>query len=371
MTRILYVITKATMGGAQRYVLDLACAARERGFDVALAYGEPGLLAERAAALGIRTIRARGLQRDVGFFAELTAFIALVRLFQNERPDIVHLNSSKAGAVGALAARIARVPRIVFTAHGWAFHESRPAWQKLLFRIASGSIVLFSDTVLCVSNATRRAIAWIPFSHRKLIVVHNGISCPPLLPRETARAAIAPRAVGRYWIGMASELHPTKRVEDAIRAMKIIAAARPDALLVVLGEGQEREKLVRLIGDLGLRERVALVGFKPDAAMLMSAFDLFLHSSQSEAFAYALLEAGCASLPVVATRAGGIPEIIPDDDHGILVPPHTPEALAAAVLALMDDPRRAHELAARLHARVTTEFTMARMRDATLAAYAR
>ena len=101
----------------------------------------------------------------------------------------------------------------------------------------------------------------------------------------------------------------------------------------------------------------------------MKAFDLFVHTSQSEALGYAILEAGCASLPVVATRIGGIPEIIADDDHGLLVPPREPAALAAAMESLMQDPVQAAELGARLHARVLTSFSKDRMIKTTLAHY--
>ncbi len=368
-TRILYVITKSSWGGAQRYVYDLATATKKEGYDVAVAYGEEGELALKLATAGVRTIRTSNLQRDMGLFTELRAFFSLIKLFRTERPNVVHLNSSKAGILGVLAARIAGVQKIIFTAHGWAFNEMRPWWQKVIIYKLAWLTVLLSHQTICVSSAVLRDVRWMPFVRRTCIVIHNGIECCEMLSRDVARAELAPHSVGKYWIGMISELHPTKRVDDALRAMKIIAEKHPEAILVVIGEGQERQKLEDLIRELKMRDHVFLAGFKRDAASLLPAFDLFVHAAQSEALAYVLLEAGCASLPVVATRVGGIPEIIPDDDHGLLVPSHNPEALAVAIDSLINNPLLAHELGARLHARVLHDFSLDKMLETTIEIY--
>ena len=130
-TRILYLITKANWGGAQRYVYDLATAAKTQGYDVSVAYGEEGPLAPRLRASGIPAERIRGLARDIGWLREARAFFSLLRLLRRERPEVIHINSSKAGILGCLAARFTGVPRIIFTAHGWAFNEARPLRQRI------------------------------------------------------------------------------------------------------------------------------------------------------------------------------------------------------------------------------------------------
>ncbi len=367
--KILYVITKGTWGGAQRYVYDLAVAAQDAAHEVVVAYGESGELAGRLHGARIRTAPVRGLSRDVGVLREFFAFFGLLRLFRRERPDIVHINSSKAGVLGCIAARCALVPHIVFTAHGWAFNEMRPWWQRVVFYLASGTIVLFSHETICVSEAAKRDIAGFPFLRSKLIVIHLGIDCAARRTREEARAELAPHTVGRYWVGMISELHPTKRIADAICAFEMFVKTHPEAILVVIGAGQERERLESLVHDLHMHDHVSLAGSRENAAALLGAFDLFIHTARSEALGYAVLEAGCASLPVVATRVGGIPEIIIDEDHGSLIPREDPAALAAAMESLMQDPRRAAELGARLHARITTVFSKERMISKTLALY--
>lgn len=369
MSKILYVITKASWGGAQVYVHDLAIATKERGHDVAVAYGTPGELVARLDSHGVRTIEVPGLSRDVRARSDAGAFGALFTCIRNERPDVIHVNSAKAAGLGAFAARIARVPHIIFTAHGWAFNEERPAWQKLLIRFFSGLTVYLSHKTICVSHAVRRDIAWLPFSTSKAEVVHNGITCAPLLPRDEAQEKLAPGMHDRVWIGMLSELHPTKRIVDAIFAVRTIVQTHPNALLVILGEGEERSRLEQTIQTLGLAEHVRLAGFVPNGPSYLQAFDVFLHTSASEALGYAVLEAGCASLPTVATRVGGIPEIITDGESGLLVPPREPHKLAEALLKVLDDAPLREKLGAALNSTVTSKFSKQIMIDRTLGVY--
>jgi len=213
-TRILYVITKANWGGAQRYVYDLAVAARDAGHEVAVAYGEAGILSTNLTGAGIRTILVPELGRDVSLSKDLIVYRKLKNLFKHENPDVVHINSAKAGGLGALAARTAGIKKIIFTAHGWAFNEARPLWQKILIWKLSGLTVLLSDKTICVSEAVKRDIQYFPFIRRKLVVIKNGIACTTQMSRDEARQTILPGHQNNYRIGMVSELHVTKRVSD-------------------------------------------------------------------------------------------------------------------------------------------------------------
>jgi glycosyltransferase involved in cell wall biosynthesis len=365
--KILYVITKASWGGAQKYVCELASAAKTAGHEVVIAYGEGGELVGQMQALGIRTVALGGLGRDVGVMRDWQAFGALRSVLSREEPDVIHLNSSKAGALGALAARLARVPRIIFTAHGWAFNEARPWWQKvIIYKIVWVTIAL-SHTTICVSEAVRRDVAWMPLVKKKLVVVYNGVHEPAYKTKEEARSVLWPGHGEGTWVGMLSELHPTKRVEDAIEAMRQVSGAN----LVVLGEGEEREKLEALIKAYGLEERVHFTGFIAGGASYLKAFDIFLHTSRTEALAYALIEAGLAGLPVVATNVGGLPEIVEDGTTGILVPAYSPAKVSEALTALMREPAHANTLGEALRAFCKERFNPERMCEATLALYTR
>lgn len=370
-TKILYVITKANWGGAQRYVYDLAVAAKEAGNDVAVAVGGTGILTEMLQQAAIRVIDLP-LRQQKMFLLDLLTFspiFSLVRIFRFERPDVVHTNSAKAGGLGALSARLAGVQRIMFTAHGWEFNAPRSWLSKIGIRFFSWLTILLSHATICVSDAIRHDVAWMPGVKRKLVVIHNGVACEPLIPREEARHALCAQTTASYWIGMVSELHPTKRVDDAIRAFSSIAASHNDTGLFIISEGKERKKLEFLIQDLNLENRVFLLGYIHEAPKYFSAFDMFVHSSQSEALALVILEAGCAELPIVATRVGGIPEMIVDCRDGLLVPPRNPKALAVAIESLYADPKKALALAKAFSIHVRTKFTKKRMIDQTLTLY--
>lgn len=370
-TRILYVITKANWGGAQRYVYDLATAARDAGHEIAVVYGEEGELNRHLSAAGIRAIAVGGLSRDIGIASDIRAYFELAHLFARERPDIVHINSSKAGGLGCLAARMSGIPYIIFTAHGWAFNEARPWWQKILIRKLAGLTVLLSHKTICVSEAVKRDMGNFPFARRKLVVIKNGVTCPVQLPRAEAREALLPGFADRCWIGMISELHETKRISDAVRAFAEIKDEFPNAILVVAGEGKERARLEQLAAERGGGGRVFFLGFVRGITEKLSALDVFIHTSRSEALALAILEAGCAALPAIATRVGGIPEIIEDGVTGLLVPPLRPDIIAEKLRELLRNPGHARKLGEALCSRVERDFTKERMVRETLSLYSR
>jgi glycosyltransferase involved in cell wall biosynthesis len=168
---------------------------------------------------------------------------------------------------------------------------------------------------------------------------------------------------------MLSELHPTKCVADAVRAMKVLTRTQPYALLVILGDGEERDSIERLIQELDIADSVAVKGFVPQGSTYLKAFDAFLHTSKSDALAYAVIEAGFAALPVVARRVGGIPEVIEDGKNGLLIDPNDNGAIAAALERLADSPELRRTLGEALRKKVREEFSLERMVAATQAVY--
>ncbi len=363
--RVLYVVTKANWGGAQRYVHDLAIAAAAAGHAVAVAYGEPGALVERLTKAGIRTLAVPAMRNEASLSAFRSARAALSTLFRTERPDVVHLNSSLAGAAGAFAARQAGVARVIFTAHGWAFNERRPLPVRVVFWLLQYLTVLRSHLTICVSRAVNRDARLMLGTGEKRIIIHNGIEPPHFLERDAARATLLPDAASEAWIGTIAELHPTKRLDMLIRAV----AKLPEARLIVIGEGAARPLLEALIQELACGDRVTLAGHRPDAARYLRAFDVFALPSRSEGLGYVLLEAGAAGLPVAASNVGGIPEIIEDGTTGLLVPAGDAAALEAALALLLGDPARAARLGAALARKIAREFSLTEMVRATLARY--
>lgn len=372
--RILYVITKANWGGAQRYVFDLALASKEAGHDVLVVTGGEGILTEQLMANEIHVRTIGSMTRDVSLLREIRSFRTLVRIVKNFKPQVIHGNSSKAGALAALAGRIAGTPRIVFTAHGWAFNEKRPLLQKIIIAKLHYLTVLLSHATICVSGGIRQDAAWMPFMKGRLHVIHNGVAVTSLLPRSEARARLSPAFVHSYpdavWIGTIAELHPTKGLDTLIEAFAAIAHDLP-VVLVIMGDGQEWARLQKLVQIYDLPDRIVLTGFVKEASTHLPALDLFVLPSRSEALGYVLLEAGLASLPCIGTRVGGIPEVLEDGVTGVLVPAGKSVALADAISELVKDKGLRARLGTALHTKILNEFSAQTMAEETLSLYTR
>ncbi|MDB5189212.1 MAG: hypothetical protein JWL82_169 [Parcubacteria group bacterium] len=367
--RILYVITKSNWGGAQRYVYDLATAAKARGYDVKVVSGREGELTDKLREAGIAVSPLPSMQRDVHLASDFQVFRDLSKIIRDFKPDVVHGNSSKAGAFVALAGRLNGVHRIIFTAHGWAFNEGRPVWQKCIIGIVHYLTVILSHATICNSEATKRDIRWMPFVSSKTIVVHHGVKPFDLLRREDARRELAPLLTARTWIGVIAELHPVKGLDVLIQAVEHVLPDYDDVALVIIGEGDERGYLEHLIKIEGLTGRAVLVGHIKNAPAHLSAFDLFVLPSRSEALGYVLLEAGMAALPAVGTRVGGIPEILEDKVTGVLVKPNDAIALTEGIERLLKETEWRKSLGEALKQKVLTEFSPEKMHDATFGLY--
>jgi len=376
--RILYVITKSNWGGAQAYVYALAAHATEAGAEVVVVFGGTGrpeggagLLAERLAEADIRTITLPSLAREVSLGSEWRAFRELRECFKREQPDLVHLNSSKAGALGALAARLSHVPRIVFTAHGWPHREPRSWPVRVLIWLASWVTVLLCHAVIAVSECDCRGAPAL-LARRKVRLVHNGVAPFTLVSREEARRFLAPdiRVLEKArWILVPAELTRNKGVDFAIRAFAGVSTNIDDAALVVVGDGEEHGRLMKLIQEYGLERRVFLLGFVPEARRYFHAADIFLLSSRKEGLPIALLEAGVAGLPAIASRTGGIPEVIEHEKSGLLVRPGNIDGLADALTRLLTKPEEARAYGARLKKVVQERFSEERMLAETVDVY--
>lgn len=306
MKKILYIITKGNWGGAQRYVFDLATNLPADEFDVAVAMGEGSVLEQKLRHEKVRTIEVPSLQRDISLLKEIWVFFALLRLFKKERPDIVHLNSSKAAALGALGARAAGCKRIVFTVHGWPFLERRGLIARMMILAVSWLTALFSHVVIVVSEHDLRLARRLPCIGKKTVRIYNGIAPLVFGSGERIRNAFPN---GARVTGTIGELTKNKNQQALIEA----ARKNPDLFVAIVGEGELRQELEALIQKHRLESRVKLFGFMP-AREAFRGFDAFALPSLKEGLPYVLLEAKQASLPVTANRVGGVGEILDSTD---------------------------------------------------------
>lgn len=372
--KILYVITKSNMGGAQRYVFDLATHISKEQFDVVVACGgtgrkgtENGMLEKRLNQANIRTVHIKNFIRNVSVVSDIRVLLELITLFRTERPDVVHLNSSKAVVLGALAGRVADVPHIVGTVHGWAFNETRPWWQKKVLALGHLLGVALCHTTIVVSKKDRAQIASWPFV-KKVIAIHNGVDSVDLVPRADARNNLG-LDYDALVIGSIGELTENKNYKLFVEAMTLLQQEpQKKHSFVVIGAGEEQERLQALAKEKGLGDTV-FVGYKENAAQFLAAFDVFVLPSQKEGLPYVLLEAGLAGLPVVATDIGGVSEIIEHTKTGLLVPPAHFEELSHAVRELIRQPAKQKEYGHALQEKIKKEFSLEKMVRETSAVY--
>lgn len=375
--KILYVITKANFGGAQRYVYELATDMYASGHTVTVAFGEKGALHDMLAEARIRTISIPSLQRDISIFKELKVARDLWRLYRDECPDVVHLNSSKAGGIGALVARLRGIPRIVYTAHGWAFWEQHRSfiWRALAW-IASWVTVLLSHRVIVVSKHDA-CHAQMPFCAHKFEIIHTAVPAIAGLSRTDARNALFSSEdcalhKNDHWLTTTAELTQNKNLFVAIDAVTSFNASHDQKIFYcIMGEGELHGALTEHIQKKGVQSHVTLLGYVADARIYLKAFDIFLLSSKKEGLPYALLEAGVAGLPTIASRVGGIPEVITDGENGLLINPFDTTTITQALATLTHSAADSETLGARLQQTVTKNFSLNRMLSATEALYVR
>lgn len=333
-----------------------------------VAVGGAGELVRRLIDAKIPVHQIGSLERDIRLSGEWHAMQDLIRLMKKMRPKVAHLNSSKAG-LAALAARIAGVPCVVFTVHGWAWNENRPLWQKTIIAVAYYITVLLVTRAICVSHELKRQAKWMPFVQKKFAVIHNGVHPQNTLPRLEAREQLLPSNKSTLWIGTIAELHPIKGLDILIEAFEHLASDYPDCELVIMGEGQERGALERMMKIEGVSGRAHLLGHVENASSYLAALDIFVLPSRSEGLAYVLLEAGVAGLPVVASEVGGIPEVIQNNVTGLLVPADNRPLLTEAMERIIGDAELAQKLKGALHEKVLKEFSLTDMAEKTFALY--
>jgi len=384
--KILYLITKSNWGGAQRYVYDLATNLPQE-FEPVVALGgtgekdaPEGLLATKLREKNIKVIFVKNFLRDISLIKEVLALSELTTILKAEKPDILHLNSSKAGGVGALAARRAGVRKIIFTVHGWAFNENRPFLVKYLLWIASWLTVLLVTKVIVLGERERNQTLKMPVvSASKILKIRIGVDNIAMLDRKSARISLGAigSSLNNIWIGTIAEMHRNKGLEHLISA---VGKIKTPVTLCIIGEGEEEERLRRqqvwfileLVKAANRRikeSRVLFAGFRPGAASYLSAFDVFVLPSIKEGLPYVILESGLAGLPVVATEVGGIPEVIKDGENGFLVPPGKPELLAEKLSEITENPELRKRLGKNFERHVRKEFSLTKMVEKTIELY--
>ncbi|MCK5027113.1 MAG: glycosyltransferase [Candidatus Pacebacteria bacterium] len=373
--KILYVITKSNWGGAQRYVYDLATeVSKKSAFDISVALGGSGTLKKRLEEKKIPVISLSSLERNIKPTSDVKVFFELISLFRKEKPDVIHLNSSKTGVIGALSGRIMGCKKILFTAHGWAHTEERPLYQKVFIKTLHWFTVVLSHKTITVSEKTKNELADTPFVKNKLIVIHNGITEPNFYERDISREKISGQnrrlPNNAFVIGTIAELHKNKGLVYAIEAFSSLLEKekRKNVYLVLIGSGEEKKDLHDLVKQKNIGGQT--IFFESNCAnKYLKAFDVFILPSIKEGLPYTILEAGLAKLPVVASYVGGIHEIIEDKRNGFLIQPRNTYELQKKLEFLLHNKQEGVVLGEKLFKHVKTHFSTQTMVEKTIVHY--
>jgi glycosyltransferase involved in cell wall biosynthesis len=377
--KILYGITKSNWGGAQRYVFDLATSLPKDTYEVSVLLGQEGVLEQKLQTAGIRTITLGNISRDIHLIKDLFVLIKIIKIFRREKPDIIHLNSSKMGLMGALAGRLTGLPKIIFTGHGWAFNEDRSKLQKKIIHLLHLLTIILSHRTIAVSEQTKNQITNNKYLLKKIITVRNGIDKIDFLDKNTARENILKKLStnidikNRFWLGTISELHKNKGLKYMIEAIHLLNMKNDNKstlpILIIIGDGEKKEKLQKRIDRYGLQETIFLVGQIDEASKYLKAFDVFTLTSITEALPYVILEAGLAGLPIIASAVGGIPEIITDMENGVLIRPKEPEEIKKAIDFLLEKPEKMTSFSEKIQTKILLNFSKEKMIKTTQALY--
>ncbi len=325
--RILYVVTSAGFGGASMHVLQLMRYFSAQAFEIGLVSApEPRLLGE-AEKLGVRLFVNPYFVRRLHVFNDVRAFMPVRRAIKEFSPDIIHCHSTKAGLIARFWSAILNIKPVIFTAHGWAFTEGREYWKRFLLAQIEKLAGYVTDKIICVSEFDKElALKFKVADENKLVVIHNGID-----PTEFIRISRNyHKSSNEVIVTFVGRLAPPKDLFLLIDAVKLV----PEVKLQIVGDGELRVKVERYILKNFLSDRVILLGERFDIPEILAQSDIFVLPSKWEGLPLTIIEAMMSGLPVVATRVGGVPELVEDGVNGYLVPSGDVKAFADAIRKL-------------------------------------
>jgi glycosyltransferase involved in cell wall biosynthesis len=353
VTRVAHLITRLIVGGAQENTIQSVAGLRATGrFEVDLitgpTFGPEGSLVHEAKRLGITPMLVRTLRREVNPLFDPVALLTLVGIFRRRRYTIVHTHSSKAGVLGRAAARIAGVPVVVHSAHGWGHHDRQHSLIRRLYIGIERLSAAGTDAIAAVSGASaERGLREGIGRPGQYVVIRSAVDTPRYGKSFRRRDEIR-RELGiddaAVVVGTVGRLSPPKAPELFVEAAAKVLREAPNACFVSVGDGPLRDRARRRAERLGVGARFQFLGLRLDVPELLGAFDIFVLPSLWEGLPRVIPQAMAAGLPVVATDVGGNVEAVEPGVNGLLVPPGDATAVAEAVLQLIRDPETARQM---------------------------
>lgn len=364
--RIAHVITRLELGGAQQNTLYCTAHHDRTRFEAGLIAGAGGILDDEARRIAdARVDLVPWLEHPVSPAADLLAVVRLRRLFRSARVDLVHTHSSKAGILGRLAARLAGVPAIVHTVHGWSFNDTQAAAIRASYVRLERLAARWTRRLVVVAAGDReKGLAHGIGRPELYTLVRSGIDLTEFERPRASRDEVRRRlglGPDHLVVGTVACLKPQKAPLDFVRAAAAAHARDPRLRFLVAGDGELREAMERLVAERGLSGIMQFLGWRQDVPELLQAMDVFLLTSLFEGLPRSVLQAMAAGVPVVATAVDGTPEVVRDGATGLLVPPGQPERAAERVLEMIASPDLRARCIAGARRVLTSEFDIRHM----------
>lgn len=371
--KILFFITKSAWGGAQKYVFDLATnSTLQEKYLPIVALGGTGTLTDELKKNNVEIIRSRYLKNSLNPITLIFSIIENIQIIRTVKPEIVHTNSSFAGLSIGVACFILRQKNI-FTVHGWPQNENRNFFVKVILGQAMAFVLLLHDKYICVSKKVFMQspnFLGVFGLKNKGSVIYNGIKVAFDFKNFNEVKILDKQVVNIVTI---AELHSNKNYPLVLSALEKL----PQDLkwnYHIIGDSNnsdnsEKQKLHKQIIAHKYSDIIFMHGHLKDASKYLLDFDIFVIGSITEALCFVLLEAGSAKLPCIATRVGGIPEIIDDKENGILVESNNSHQMAQALEKLIRDKDLRKEYGEKLFTTVLNKFGKIEMVEKTIAQY--
>ena len=359
--KVIHVITRFDKGGSAENTFLTVRGLDKEKYDVMLIRGlsqESRMSEQEAAAVeknlteaeknGIRIITLPELVRNISPVSDFKTLFSLINIFRQERPDIVHTHTSKAGILGRWAAFFAKVPIIVHTPHGhvfWGYFNRLKTSAFVFFERLTARI---TDRIITLTEQEKKEhLRFAIASEGEFTVIHSGVDLTGFsnakvdAPEMRKKLGIPEES---FVVGTVGRLTPVKGHRYLIEAAAELVRQKTDILFVFLGDGELLNDLTEMASALGIKDHVKFLGWRPDVADVMATFDIFVLPSLNEGMGKVLVEAMAMAKPIIASNVGGIHDLITDGENGLLVSPADHEAIADAILSLYRDPAKTKRL---------------------------
>jgi len=362
---LLYVITKLELGGAQKQLLSLIERIDKKRYNIFLITANQGLLMPEALSIkGLSLRPSRFLERSINPLKDFLALIEIYQFIRKNKIDLVHTHSSKAGILGRWAAKLAHVSVIIHTVHGWPFHPwQNPLISQFYIFLEHLTAKITNRLIAVCEYDIKKGIKFKICKREKYVLIRYGIDKEEftdynnVLGKRKELAIDSAQAV----VGMVACLKPQKSPQDYIKVAFLVTKVFPQVKFLLIGDGQLRPKIEKLIQKFNLKDSVFLTGWREDIPQVLSSIDIFMLTSLWEGLPIAALEALAASKPVIATDTGGIQEIVKDGKTGFLVPPKNINMLAERLMILLKDSFLRLKMAEEARNSLGREFTYGHM----------